>query len=125
MTGTWAGVQARDGKYATFACGSSSNAVRAAADNDQDKDQVKAITLLLAAYLKGADSPGHFLRSTVTFEGLARIRDADLLLGSHSAGFSNPDSLLLIHIRGGYMEDVQDLGAYLSHGAEGGSVLLR
>ena len=40
----------------------------AAADNDQDKDQVKALTLLLAAYLKGADSPGHFLRSTVTFE---------------------------------------------------------
>ena len=118
-------MQARDGKYATFACGLSSSAVPAAADNDQDKEQVKALTLLLAAYLKAADSPGHFLRSAVTFEGLARIRDADLLLGSQSAGFSNSHCLLLIHVRGGHVGDVQDLGAYLSHDVEGGSVLLR
>lgn len=119
-------MQARDGKYATFACGSSSSAgLAAAADNDRGKDQLEALTLLLAAYLKHADSPGHFLRSTVTFEGLARIRDADLLLGSHSAGCSNSDSLLLIHVRGGRVGDVQDLGAYLSHDVEGGSVLLR
>ena len=114
-------MQARDGKYATFACGSGP----AAAHNDQDKDQLKALTLLIATYLKGSDSPELFLHSYVTFEGLARLQDADLVLGSHSSDISTSDSLLLIHVRGGRIGDVQDLGAYLSNDVEGGSVLLR